>query len=569
MSKGTPTRGIRKFKNANFMLPEDFTNQLIQMVEALPDCRAVTHLKSQWLTKFVSSDTKPASDRRDAAIEKWLLTESRNAETNDRIVNMHEEFNILPRVTWSKFVAKARDIVNSLLGDTIPEDALIGGFSGGASTSKRRTESQPASKYFGKADITADAMPSFISALELCPGWDLLRNNLEVRIVRGNILFTVPKNADIDRCAAKEPDLNMFLQKGAGSFIRSKLKQVGIDLNDQSRNRNLARLGSRTGDLCTLDLSSASDSISYAIVEALLPDLWFSHLNSIRSPITVIDGVEHCNEMFSSMGNGFTFELETLVFYSLVRTVAYFRGVSGIISVYGDDIICPSVIAEDVMFVFSQVGFTVNPEKSFWTGSFRESCGGHYNDGYDITPFYLREPVTRLTHLIRLGNQIRRWAGHCDWSLLDPSVEHIWLFIRDRVPERFWGGRDFGADTSLVTPDQPRFRLVEVQTKKSAGAGGFAFWLNTTWDRGCDLGAETLKKRSRLLDAGFLNLWFESKAGRAAIPEGVETSTFSISTTNYRARPVSFRHSILLSGRFPIEVTGCRSETTTESLQVA
>jgi hypothetical protein len=37
------------------------------------------------------------------------------------------------------------------------------------------------------------------------------------------------------------------------------------------------------------------------------------------------------------------------------------------------------------------LGFTPNPDKSYHTGLFRESCGSDCYDGIDITPFYLRE----------------------------------------------------------------------------------------------------------------------------------------------------------------------------------
>jgi len=72
------------------------------------------------------------------------------------------------------------------------------------------------------------------------------------------------------------------------------------------------------------------------------------------------------------MGNGFTFPLETLIFWALTRAVC---GSTATVSAYGDDIICPSDRAEDVIAVLTEVGFSVNLEKSFWNGPFRESCG--------------------------------------------------------------------------------------------------------------------------------------------------------------------------------------------------
>ena len=156
---------------------------------------------------------------------------------------------------------------------------------------------------------------------------------LEPRFVNGNVMFTVPKNSEIDRCACKEPDLNMFLQKGFGNQIRYLLKKkAGVDLNNQLINRELARVGSVDGSLMTVDLSSASDSVTSALVGRLLPPDWFWYLDLVRSPVTMIDGEVHLNEMFSSMGNGFTFELESLLFYAITRATAYFGGWNGHIS---------------------------------------------------------------------------------------------------------------------------------------------------------------------------------------------------------------------------------------------
>jgi hypothetical protein len=53
-------------------------------------------------------------------------------------------------------------------------------------------------------------------------------------------------------------------------------------------------------------------------------------------------------------------------------------------SVYGDDIICPSEVDYLVRDILKSLGFVVNPEKSYNTGSYRESCGVEYLDGVMI-----------------------------------------------------------------------------------------------------------------------------------------------------------------------------------------
>lgn len=504
-NKSRNTTGKRSFIDANRTLTKDWTTLLDQAVENLPDCPEVRYLKSQYKSKFVSSETDPASVRRQRAINKWLATERNNEATNDRLLMTDPDFYILPDVTWSRFLEVTRNVIVSIIGEVVPEEALIGAFSGGASTSRKRTESYPASKYLGRADSTSASLDIWYESASCTPGWD--KSALEINLVRGNVLFTVPKNATIDRCACKEPDINMFLQKGVGSVIRNRLRRCGVNLNDQERNKSLARIGSLTGSLATLDLSSASDSVTTSAVELLLPPLWFSHLNALRCDLTIIDGEEHRNEMFSSMGNGFTFELESLLFFSLARSCAYFEGIKGVISVYGDDIICPVELTDTLTWVLGWFGFEVNTDKSFSSGPFRESCGGHFYNGYDITPFYVRAPIQKMTDLIHLGNSIRRWSGRSEIGMLCPELEDFWSSIRDAVPKQLWGGRDLGSICQLVTPDLPRARLEPIRSKETLGEGAYYHWLNVTWDR-------------------------------SAVVEGIETSQLGKESAKYRIRPV-------------------------------
>jgi len=353
------------------------------------------------------------------------------------------------------------------------------------------------------------------------PGW-IGASDLELVPVRGNVFFTVPKNADIDRCACKEPDINMFVQKGIGSFFRKSLRHHGIDLNDQSINRHLAHEGSVSQELVTLDLSSASDSVTTELVFQFLPITWYTLLDAVRSQVTIIDGTEHRNHMFSSMGNGFTFELESLLFYVLSRATAFFTGARGKISVYGDDIICPTGMAASLVTVLSYFGFSVNSEKSCLDGQFRESCGGHYFNGLDITPFYIRAPIASLPDLIHVANQLREWAFVEGLSILDPEVEPIWLWLKSHIPDGLWGGGDTAFKYQLVSHDQPRFRLIEEKLSSSTEIGGFYHWLNATWDR-------TTSSYLTRFDDGSIHI---------LNVDGVSTSRKSVGKGRFRLRPV-------------------------------
>jgi hypothetical protein len=261
-------------------------------------------------------------------------------------------------------------------------------------------------------------------------------------IVLGNKLDWVPKNYKTDRTIAIEPDFCMFLQKGLGGLIRRKLKRVGQDLDDQGTNRFLAALGSITGELATLDLSMASDTVSYRLVEYLIRPDWFEALQQCRSPVGFYEheGVENAVvfEKFSSMGNGYTFELETLIFWGILRAVSELCGESDHrLYVYGDDIVIPSGMADVAMTYIAKAGFLVNADKSFVRGPFRESCGGHYYEGDDVTPFYVREPVDSLDRLFLLHNNVHRWFSRLP-GIVDPgTVREILEWIRSHAPLRW------------------------------------------------------------------------------------------------------------------------------------
>nr|WEU70925.1 MAG: RNA-dependent RNA polymerase [Hangzhou fiers-like virus 6] len=479
---------VRKstFKDANSPIPASAKSLIRNLADYLEgDTFAVSYLKSEYLSKYNSaSEGVSASDRRAAAIEKWRFVDERNGEFSRTFDERDPGWNILPRVTFSRFLSIARRLVADVLGE-LRDVIVVGSFSGGASTSRSRAVSHKADKFVGMADITESAM-CFVDVIHReMPLLKRYGSFYYLHEVEGAVLFTVPKNAEIDRCACKEPDVNMFLQKGVGRHIRRRLLRVGQNLNDQTINRAFARSGSLSGDLATIDLSSASDTICTSVVRQLLPSDWFEYLNSIRSSAVWVDGELIRTNMFSSMGNGFTFELESLIFWALMKTTSYFRGTVGSISVYGDDIIVPSSDYDMYLWVLKSFGFYPNESKSFGTGPFRESCGGHYYLGQDVTPFYLRRPPERLTDLIRLANRLRGWI------FSDPGREHVvpsavklWLALRDYVPLKLWGGHDYALDTLLVSPSFGGQRLVRVSTPKKVNElGRYLAWHCDAWSR--------------------------------------------------------------------------------------
>jgi len=84
----------------------------------------------------------------------------------------------------------------------------------------------------------------------------------------------------------------------------------------------------------------------------------------------------------------------------------------GEVRVYGDDLIVPVDYVRSVIDVLELLGFKVNTGKSFWNGKFRESCGGDYYDGEDVTPVRVRREwddlLSHSCHLKRVAKARRK-----------------------------------------------------------------------------------------------------------------------------------------------------------------
>jgi len=209
---------------------------------------------------------------------------------------------------------------------------------------------------------------------------------------QGNRFTTVPKSAKKLRGIAIEASLNVFYQLGVGRALRHRLYRTGIDLDfGQARHRERARAASRSGAYSTIDLSSASDNVCTNLVSLLIPPQWLDVLRCLRSPKTYIGGKWVYLNKFSSMGNGFTFELETLIFYVIACQACRLSGCEVDVLVYGDDIIVPTPAGKLCASLLRFLGFRPNPKKTFLTGVFRESCGGDFFNGIAVRPFYLKE----------------------------------------------------------------------------------------------------------------------------------------------------------------------------------
>jgi hypothetical protein len=127
------------------------------------------------------------------------------------------------------------------------------------------------------------------------------------------------------------------------------------------------------------------------------------------------------------MGNGFTFPLETLIFWALAACCVRPEDV-GKVSVYGDDIIVPTYAYALLTEVLVAAGFLVNSKKSFVDGPFRESCGRDYLSGIDIRPSYIKDALSGSTLFVLHNFYVRTMQPDPAAMLLnyiDPSIQ-IW-----------------------------------------------------------------------------------------------------------------------------------------------
>lgn len=263
-------------------------------------------------------------------------------------------------------------------------------------------------------------------------------------VIHDGRLDFVPKNARTFRSTVTEPVLNGLFQLAVGDHMFDKFARIGQDLRDQTRNQRLALKGSIDGTLATIDLSSASDMIATELVYHLLPLDWACFLSKGRSGHVTYRKVKGriALEKFSSMGNGFTFPLESLIFWALASAVA---GESEV-SIMGDDIICPSSAYKDVTRLLEACGFSVNSKKSFSTGVFRESCGADYYRGVDVRPFFQEKWVSGQTLFTLHNFYVRR--GMTEDAERVKALIHPDLVIYG--PDGYGDGHLIGAHPRLV-----------------------------------------------------------------------------------------------------------------------
>lgn len=406
-------------------------------------------------------DLETDVDREAAAVATFLECERQNAATNARLARYLPDSLLIEDgdLPVYDFINRWRKEVSFVMGN-LP-DHLTPRFSPGATYADT-----------GLLITTPDKMSStptiYGETRDLLPLWwetswfqNLVKDSphqSDPRMVRGNIFFTVPKDGTKFRGCCKEASIPVVYQLAVGHLLKSRLLRIGIDLRrGQDLHRQLAREASVNRDRATIDMSNASDTVCRVLPKLTLRGDWWELLNSLRAPMTRLGGKWYRLEKFSSMGNGFTFELETILFATLARVVVRDEGGDpDLVKCYGDDLIVPTAYTRSVLAALRLFGFTPNERKTFVEGPFRESCGGDYWDGVPVRAHYLKELPDEPQHWISLANGLRRMA------FADSSCSHRWELLRtawlralDPIPSHIRRCRGPEALGDIVIHDEP------------------------------------------------------------------------------------------------------------------
>lgn len=470
------------------------------------------YLVSEYLRKC--SGLPSQGDPKAAALRSFIETEGVCRQTNARIRQFEIDGSAPSSV--NRILHSAHRKISRLLSRVDPLAHTKYSWGPGASFCLNRRRSLPDAKLI---ELPLSCTPATYQYAEFLINQDLHWSSAiqdaspctpRLKTVLGGRWDSVPKTCLTDRSILVEPRANSLIQKIIGANIRSSLKRVGVDLDDQSQNQVLAGLSTQL-DLCTIDLSSASDTVSCSLVEHLLPPLWLESLDRHRSRRALMpDGSWLKLEKFSSMGNGFTFELESLIFWALTEACADEYG-SSIVGIYGDDIICHRGVAPLLLEVLSFCGFSVNKRKTFLEGRFFESCGYHYFDGFDVTPVNVDGVPRTLTDWIQLHNSLVQFQHRCPEINIGGAIAHVRRLIPCKG--RFGPFRTRTSVSYLMTETASDYR--DARSRSSGFGPEYRV-----------LCREEIPDRIPAHEPAMLALWFQSRGQRCNGPPIASSEAF-------------------------------------------
>jgi hypothetical protein len=299
-------------------------------------------------------------------------------------------------------------------------------------------------------------------------------------------LLAVPKTMKGPRLIAKEPTCHQWVQQAVRDFLyrsssRNRYTRWSLNFDTQEANRSAASLASVLGTDATMDLKSASDRISCALVERLFrrnPGLLGAfaacRTRYLRNTLDKKHGGLWKLHKFSTQGSALTFPVQSLVFFMItvgvgVHLTGRFRvenieDCAGRVRIFGDDIVLPVEWEPMVEEIFHLLGLRVNHTKTHTEGNFRESCGMDAWMGYDVSPPHvLSDPVETD------ARSLASWLAVTN-NFFVKGFWHAAAWLDSRVPTRIL------RKIPVVSPASGWFGL------RSFSGGGIQKSFKTRWN---------------------------------------------------------------------------------------
>jgi len=229
-------------------------------------------------------------------------------------------------------------------------------------------------------------------------------SDTKVNLLKGTLrtceVRFVPKDSRGPRTISKEPYHTLLGQMAFNDYMAGYLERKSdkrIIFSDQTIHRGLAKEASNRRNRVTADLKEASDRMTFSVVSHITQNapLYREANKRLRSTHVKLPSGTFRLQKYANMGSGLCFPTLALIVYvttvTAISTNASFqRKAAKEVYVYGDDLIYDSRYHAQVVHGLERVGLKVNLDKTFIHGHFRESCGGDYLAGVDVTPVRLR-----------------------------------------------------------------------------------------------------------------------------------------------------------------------------------
>lgn len=408
------------------------------------------------------------------------------AEASCAVTNKRLRYNV-PPADVVRTMNLAQDIIAEILGKPPSFEELVRNmrFGPGKSTATTGLDTTIVAKVSNSFDTQSKNALDMAYAVQNQPMLDPhVRHSLDfcgplcgprlTDILDHSVFTSVAKKATANRGIVIQVHTAMLGQKSIGTILRQKAKRsrFKIDLDYLAdTNKIWAELATtqRFNHYVTVDLKSASSTIAHETIFKMFPLTWALLLDRWRDDITDYDGTLHVNQKFSAMGNGYTFEMESILFFALAKASMILAGYpESFCSSFGDDII---VVKDALTFlnpIMEYLGFTQNTEKTFVSGPFRESCGADYFSGVNVRPIYIRRPIHDVKDLVRFANRIRGFGMRLYDNLYsDKQLLPVWRFVVDKIRKLDkrvgYGPAELGDTVVWAKPDEcdlakPRFR---------------------------------------------------------------------------------------------------------------